>query len=671
MANRGNNREFQLALIAVALLAFVVRVQVCHELLSLDPGVASPSAVTDMATYKTLSGRILDNTYEGAYYYQPFYYAVFLPVARALFGRGNPWGPMLLQCVLGSLTALLAGLSAYELRRSGLAGIAAALLVAFSSILILYTPYLLIATLQTFWMALLLHLCVCVAKRRIQKRSSSLWDRCVDWARVGLILGFAILTRGNAWLLLPGIVLAELTLERPQMSAPGGSKAPWLGKSNLLPLVALLLLVLIPQLPFAIRNTMITGHPALASTAGDTVLGLGNTPEAPPGGRDPGTGPGPMEYPETLKAWTADTTTPLRKRVLDWALSEPAAFAELQFRKLLLFWDYREIPNNVAVESQGLASRTLRSIGLFPMVKSPGGRPVLKNNLVPTSFVTLALALAAFIFGVTRLCAGFLRRGLSATLTRRFPELLTLYFTAALWFGVAAFYVLSRFRAPAIPVFAVMGGCFAADFATVAIKRRWRAATRMILSLAVSLFVVYSGYDIYRFLLERKIARVVRPNGTLAKLNGHTIIMRDNGPMSFGGWRLRALRVGDKITKRFAVPSKWKSNTEAEFSFDIFWGSPGVAKVRVNGIERVITTSPSKHPGRVVCAVPIPLPSDGTVTIEVESTPPGAHLALDLQRSYGRTMWNSQPTNAELVSRLKLTRESRTPAPSPLPKSGQ
>jgi hypothetical protein len=73
---------------------------------------------------------------------------------------------------------------------------------------------------------------------------------------------------------------------------------------------------------------------------------LGNTPESPPGGRNPGYA-GPMEYPPTYGMWMNKSnrqkiTVP--QRIINWFIEQPAAYLELSFRKLLLFWDYREIP---------------------------------------------------------------------------------------------------------------------------------------------------------------------------------------------------------------------------------------------------------------------------------------------------------------------------------------
>ena len=123
--------SFPVLLGALSLLAFVVRLQVCRELLAADPNVATPSKYTDMATYKSSSEEIVDGVFTGEYYYQPFYYAVFLPTIKKLFGFGA-WPVMLAQCCLSALTVWFTGRAARSIRGTR-AGIAAGLLLSLSS----------------------------------------------------------------------------------------------------------------------------------------------------------------------------------------------------------------------------------------------------------------------------------------------------------------------------------------------------------------------------------------------------------------------------------------------------------------------------------------------------------------------------------------------------------
>ena len=61
------------------MLALLLRLLVCLELA--DAGaVRRPWSGTDMATYRDLAAGILRGEFPDAYYYQPFYYTVFLPL---------------------------------------------------------------------------------------------------------------------------------------------------------------------------------------------------------------------------------------------------------------------------------------------------------------------------------------------------------------------------------------------------------------------------------------------------------------------------------------------------------------------------------------------------------------------------------------------------------------
>lgn len=191
------NRKFYLYLGLIAFVAALLRLAVGFELAFANNGVNSvvmPSVQTDMATYWDISGRIVAGTFRDEFYYQPFYYAVFLPLIRWLFGD-SVLSVVVIQALLGGGVVFLTGLCGSRLW-SRSAGIVGAILAGLSQMLILYTPYLLIEILQSFWLVLILYL----ALRAIERRDK------LDWAFCAVALGCSILTRGNSWFFLPGIL---------------------------------------------------------------------------------------------------------------------------------------------------------------------------------------------------------------------------------------------------------------------------------------------------------------------------------------------------------------------------------------------------------------------------------------------------------------------------------
>jgi hypothetical protein len=114
-------------------------------------------------------------------------------------------------------------------------------------------------------------------------------------------------------------------------------------------------------------------------------LALGNSPEAPAGGREPDSTAGMMTYPESYHRMMANTSginaRSVGRQMWEWFCQDRAAFLELQFRKALLFWDGREIPNNVSLIYDGIgASAVLRYL------------PIGRNGLI------FAIGAAGFIF---------------------------------------------------------------------------------------------------------------------------------------------------------------------------------------------------------------------------------------------------------------------------------
>lgn len=603
-------RNFIFIAILIAAIALFARYQVSSELFQNDPAVTRPLAVTDMATYMELSEKISDGKFKGEFYFQPFYYAVFLPLCHLVLGK-SVWAVIVAQMILSSLTVYMAIILA-SLLAGRRAGIIAGLLTAFSSILIFYVPYHLIETLQAFLISLLLLVSLYAVKRK----------KLYLWAIAGVVAGCAILARGNVWFLVPGIFIVSFlamrsTNRRLRFSTP----------------FIFLAAVIIPQIPFSVINTCVLGKFCGPSTAGPAVIALGNTPEAPPGGRNPDAGPGPMEYPDTYKAWMASQDqVPVIKRIMNWSQEEPAAFLELQFRKLLLFWDGNEIPNNIDISFNGIRSKSLRLFGFL------------------TSPMILSLGLAGFLVGLMAIAN---MRKLPARLASSIfiSHLLLWYFIAAFWFATAAFYNLTRFRLAIFPLLAVSAGFFVARMTFNYRMRNWRTLLYKYFGvLFASLVIVGMGYFLYRIFCESAMMRIARPHGVHSDL-GTSLLVMDNGPYSFGGWQPHDLKTGDELIKIFDVEPGGET---AKFAMPVIFKNRGRAVFSVNGTN---VTVESEKAGFTELAAEIRLVSD-KVSVKLEETDSPLIVLLDAQRDYGRTRLNGYMEDSELVSRIYIEMKS-------------
>ncbi len=602
-----NGGGFLSTLLLIAAAAFLLRIGVSAELAAIDGGrnsVFAPSQLTDLATYMRLGREMAEFRYSGEFYYQPFYYAVFLPAAYLVSG-GSVWFVIVLQSLLGAGTTLLCGLIAGRLfGRWG--GYAAAALTAVSTPLLLYTPFHQNETLQAFNVALLFFLAL-----ESCRRNSLRW-----WIGTGAMAGVAILTRGNAWFFVPG-VLAALLLANRRRRIPV--------KRTLLSAGAFLALTLLAQLPFAWHNTRVTGKPTGPSTAADAVLGLGNSIEAPAGGRNPELPAGPMEYPAAYAVMMERSRdgVSVARQMWEWMTEAPGAFFELQFRKLLLFWDFREIPNNVSLAGEGRRSLILQL--LLP------GR----------SLFLLALGIAGLLVQAGR-----------AWRRRPVGVLLLYYFIAAYWAATALFYILSRFRAPVLPLIAAAAGGWAGWMI-----RRWKRRPeerRLTLllgggALLAGLWLTGYGYEFYRNNCEAAAMRLVRPQGNRLIFPDGAAETFDYGPMTFGGWEVRDLAAGSRLSKRFPGAAG-----SGEVQLSLLSETPARIVMRVNGVPTTVT---AEAPGLNTLRFPAELTADGRLDLVVERVSGRHQLICDTQRNYGRSESEGEPLAGEWVIRFRQNRK--------------
>ena len=557
--------------------------------------IFSPHPATDLRTYMELSKQVAAGEFSGPFYYQPFYYSVFLVLCRWL-SNGSVWFVVIVQALLGAFTAGIAGVTAA--RTSGrTAGAVAAWLTALCTVLIFYTPFHQIATLQTFNIAVMTYYAV----------------RCFQSSKyrypvlLGILAAVGALTRGNVLLVFV-----------PLLIALGIVKYKRSGLKKTFAVCALSLgCFLLAEMPFIVYNSVQTGRLCGPSTAADAVLALGNTPEAPAGGRDPGLPAGPMEYPQSYHVWMADKDkVPVINKIFDYMKNEPLAYLELTFRKLLLFWDHREIPNNVSLAGEGKTSRML-------------------DFTVPVG-VLLVLGLAGMFLMLKKL-----RKG----------SYLALYMIVIFYWGAtAAFYNLSRFRSPILPVLAIFAGIFIELMRRRSQQKNWKyIRTYGVLSLLAAAFTCVIAYELYRNNLESAVIAQVRPQGTYLNLPDKRCVQFYHGPRTFGGWQGVESPVGTVLSVNFP-DKRSEGSLPSEVRFSIQSQQPGVVKLNIGGtVIQTIFESPQYK------EIDVALPEDfkgNTVNIKVLKNTCGAFFIADLQRFYQASKVNGELLPGELVVRL-------------------
>ncbi|MBO5924271.1 MAG: glycosyltransferase family 39 protein [Lentisphaeria bacterium] len=591
-----SRRSWYFALWGAGVLALAWRLIAAYEIASggFAYSIFQPAAATDLRTYMVLAEEVATGKFNGPFYYQPFYYSVFLVLCRWISGA-SVWGVVLIQALLGAFTAMTAGLSAARLG-GRIAGLITAYLTALCTILVFYTPFHQIATLQTFNLAVMSYFAI----RAFQS------GKYRHTAAFALFAAIGDLTRGNILLIFVPLCIALFAVFYKRFKL----------KKALASLFLCIGIFLLAESPFIIYNSMQLGRLCGPSTAADAVLALGNTPEAPPGGRDPGLPAGPMEYPQAYHIWMSDCeTVPVWKKILNYLSEEPAAYLELTFRKLLLFWDAREIPNNVSLAGEGTSSKILK------LTVPPG--------------ILLALGVAGMFLLMKKL--------------RKAPYL-ALYITVIFYWGAtAAFYNLARFRAPVLPELAIFSGLFIAGIVRRSRNDDWKFIRSYgVFSLAAGIFFAFGAYEFYRQTCEKSVLRMVRPQGTKLVLPDKRQVEFYHGPMTFGGWYPVEVKKLQQLQIKFPAAEKLSGKSEVEFSVQS--QRAGNLIVAVNGKTLAVEF---KSPEFRKITVPLNnAAADGNVIINVLYNGAEAVFIADRQRNYQASYLDGTVLDGELVVRL-------------------
>ena len=277
------------------------------------------------------------------------------------------------------------------------------------------------------------------------------------WFATGLVLGLLGLTRPN--LLLLGFTAIALTViwERKTLG--------WRGLGAAAGVFALG--VVLPILPITGRNYLLIRRFVPISTTGGINLYTGNNPEAD--GYSPI--PSGISWERTWQeamAHGAMTPTTMdqywRRMALRFMREQPGATLSLLGKKLYLYWNAYEIPNNVSYDWGRAHSSLLRAVPLTFAVIGPLG--------------LLGIALG-----------GWRRRG---------AWVLAL-FVATQVVAAAPFFITGRYRMPALPALCVFAALAAAELARMAAARRGGQAALAVVGLAaLALFVNSDLYGVRR-----------------------------------------------------------------------------------------------------------------------------------------------------------------------------
>lgn len=379
---------------------------------------------------------------EGEPYYQPPLYPFFLSAVYALF-HGSMAVAHMAQFAMGAASCGLVCLIARRYFGSKVA-LLAGIICATNASLIYYEGELLPPALSIFLSLMAVWLLV------IDRDRPATWRTPV----VGVLLGLSAIARPDALAFVPIAAISIYMVRKTKM-------ARW---------SAIALLVITAALPPAavtIRNYAVSGQPAIISYNGGLNFFIGNNSNstwyqlARPHKRE----------------WAALVLMPVKAGITDAsdqsafyykeAFSEyrrnPMLFPKLMAKKTLLFWNGKEIRRN----NDDYFYRTISPLyAALLWKKGAFGFPF--GILGPLSLLGLGLLLP------------------------RKRELLLLYGYAVVQFLVViAYFVTSRYRAPAIPILSIFAAAALTEIARATRARDWRSvsayAAYMVPLVAISL----------------------------------------------------------------------------------------------------------------------------------------------------------------------------------------
>jgi tetratricopeptide (TPR) repeat protein len=372
-------------------------------------------------------------------------YPYFMAAVYFVYGP-NMLALKLLQAVIGALDCLLVAHLARQYFEPRVALFAAAT-AAFYGMLIFYGGTVMVVNLQV----MLILLALIAVTRALREPTAR------RWGLAGAVIGASVVARQTALLFVP-IIVAWLFVDLRERLAVGR-------RVQLAAAFALGLALLI--LPFTVRNYVAAGDLVLINSTGGANLYMGNNARSD-GSWIPPHFPGQrVDNPLAMRsaftrAAEAEAGRPLRPsevssfwmgRAIAYCLSAPGDWLMLEGRKLLLFFNAREIWNNRSHDISRDFSWVLRL-------------PLLGYGVIaPLGLLGVALSV------------------------KRWRELFPLYAMGVTYLMAGLmFFVLSRYRIPIVPILMIF-----ASYAAWRIVDAFRARDTRALTLAISGLLVLAA----------------------------------------------------------------------------------------------------------------------------------------------------------------------------------
>jgi hypothetical protein len=377
-------------------------------------------------------------------------------------------------------------------------------------------------------------------------------------------------------------------------------------------------------LPYSIYNTLKSGHIEGVTVGTGLVFSLGNNPEA---------APGKLSYTTTALWWNKRAgAVSVMEHFKNWIVDEPLAWGELVFRKLLLFWDCREIPNNISEFNRSFnCSGTLKWVGF------------ISTSLFLVIFCSALFSSGRKIFHDKYLFFAFL--------------LIFLY-----WLSIGGLVNLTRYRIPLIPLFALFSGIWLNSFFLLSRRGGGKKIINTLFAVAGALFLVYFAYPCYRIFLEKRVLSLIQPNGLVVPLDDK-IMYIDHGPQFMGGYVPLPFVSGIVITKTLPVDNNLIASP-VELQIQFLCSNENPFSLEINGEIFFITPTRRKMinkgsifemeaSSKTIALFKIKIPENKKLNIKpLDISKNRVLFFIDTQRDYGRTSINGEKCSGEIVLRF-------------------